>query len=130
MPNIVRGNGDGVDVLDGQQFLVILERLDIAADDLGGIGLARFGKIADRDLFDVIGCGVGFLVLDVELALVAGADVAHPQTVIGAGHVSRRRLVLPIDGRLENVEARGSGGGEGRFLDKFTARGPAVLGFV
>jgi hypothetical protein len=54
MPMIASGDGDGVNILHRQQFLVILENFDIAADDFCGLLLARLGKIAHRDLLDVV----------------------------------------------------------------------------
>ena len=126
---IAGGDGDGVNILHRQQVLVIVEKLNIvAADNILGLLLARFGKITNGDLLDVVGGGVVLLVLDVELALVARADVSHAQTVVGPGHVGGRRLVLSIDGRLEKSDAGGGGRGKGGFFDKFTARRPAVLG--
>ena len=66
-------------------------------------------EIAGRDLDNVVLLGVLFFQTNVSHALFARADVGHGDPVIRPRHIGRRRLVLPIDWRLEQAgRARGS----------------------
>ena len=73
-----------------------------------------FVEIARGGLHDVVLLREFLLRADVLHALLARADVSDGEAIVGAGDVGRRRLALPIDGRLENParrDGRREGGG-------------------
>jgi hypothetical protein len=106
------GAEDDVDVLALHDLSVVLVALDIPAGlglDAGDVLLhAVLGYVANGGKGDVVFLEVVEVEADVcAAALVADADEADDELVVGAQDVGRRGLVLPLDGR-----AKAPGGGE------------------
>ena len=86
---------------------------------------AGLGNVAYRDLDDVIVAGIFLHALDVRLPLPTDADVRNQDSVIRPDDApGRRRLVLFIDGCLENVGRGDDSRGGSRLFDEV----PAGLG--
>ena len=111
MPMVNSGDGYGVDVLVGEQLLVVFVEFASAADYRLGVLLAVVGKIAGGHLDDIIGGGIRVLNVNVRHALAAGADVSDLEAVVGPDNAAgRRSLILPIAGGLKDIGAGRHGG--------------------
>ena len=134
VPVIDGGAEDDVDVLSFHHLAVVLVALDVAA----GLGLDAGDVLLDAVLGDVAHGGEGdvvFLeVIEVEAhvgaaALVANADEADDELVVGSEDVGGRGLVLPIDGRAKAPGGGQDGGGGGGALEELATVGRRGGGF-
>ena len=90
MPVVGRGDGDGVDVLIGEELAHVVVALGLLAGQLLGGGLAGFeGGLVDVAERDDAGVGQGGVALDVIVAASADADDADVDFVIGAEHAAQ-----------------------------------------